>query len=121
MSASFECREQVPTWQPNHIYIERRLRWTRQLDRTVCYSISLHNVCVLYSSVMNRQLDYTQITSLWNETFAGLGGLTYLFATCTRLSMYFCFIIVINRSLEGNPINLIEIGAFSGLSKLSTL
>ncbi len=34
---SWECREQGSVWQPNHIDIEQRLRWTWQIERSVCY------------------------------------------------------------------------------------
>ncbi len=164
--ARLRCLQQVFVSQLNLVDSERHLRWTWQLDHTVCYLHSLHSFSLLDWSVINRYMDFNPITLLEIGAFTGLGNLTTLFVTwicdakwkCASLECreqvpefqpnridsqrglhwtwqpdytvcYFNSLChdsmlnwsVINRYMNYNPITLIEIGAFSSLSKLASL
>jgi hypothetical protein len=71
--------QQGSVLQQNHIDIQRRLRWTWQLDNPVRYLNFFLRVLMLHSTVINRNLFNNQITSISNGIFTGLDSLTTLF------------------------------------------
>ncbi len=48
------------------------------------------DVCVLHWSVVNRDLSFNQITSIFNGAFAGLGNLATLFVTWSCDAWWMC-------------------------------
>jgi hypothetical protein len=82
----------------------------------------MRDVRVLHQTVVNRDVQLNQITSIPNGAFTGLGSLTTLFGALVdplkKNSYDFRALI---RYFYSNPITLIDIGAFSTLSTLSTL
>ncbi len=82
----------------------------------------MRNVFVHYSSVMNRDMSYNQITSISNAAFTGLGNLTSLSGSMNPLCDVFVhYSSVMNRSLHYNQITSISKGVFAGLGNLTTL
>ncbi len=96
------------------------------LNSAACSHCLLHWLCtacfVRHSSVIIRDLSNNLITSISNGAFAGLGSLTTMLnasSWCLIYCLHDCG--VQNSDLDLNEIILLEIGAFSTLSKLSTL
>ncbi len=71
--------EQGSFLQSNHIYIERHLQWSWQLDHTVGYFTSFHLELVIHALIINRNMAANRIASISNGIFTGLGSLTILF------------------------------------------
>jgi hypothetical protein len=74
---------------------------------------------LLSSPVAHRNLYDNQISSIESGDFTGLGNLTALSGNAMHIG-----IIVLKfkfRHLPSNPLTLINVGAFLGLSKLTEL
>jgi hypothetical protein len=73
------------------------------------------------SRVILSYLHSNRISSIESGDFTGLGNLTELSVVMIRRNQNIMYSCERRRSLDSNPITLINVGAFSGLSELSTL
>jgi hypothetical protein len=112
----------VPIFKPDHIDIERLIRWTRQLDHTVWFFVSgARSICASFEcheQVHVFQSHHSDIKRrlLWSWQH---DRTVWLLDSLHDASMLHSS--VINRSLYNNRITSIPSGAFTGLGSLTSL